>query len=199
MSDNQIIAESVDISYDEQVVIQGINDDQPFTAKIDTGADVCSLHATDISVNIQMVSFTINNRQYKMPVHTIQSIKQADSNPEQRPVVMLDFTIAQQHIQHVECNLNDRSGMSSELLIGRNLLDKRDFVIHTNTQQPNQNESAELPVESLDEKDDVIVQKTSRILKEVNECRVSLQRLMQELYQLNEKIDEIAPPTNPQQ
>ena len=36
-----------------------------------------------------------------------------------------------QTIDNVQCNLNDRSGMDSPLLIGKNLLSRGDFVIRT--------------------------------------------------------------------
>lgn len=125
------VVESTDIHYSEQVSIDGLNGDQPFDAKIDTGADVCSLHAENIDIRGDVVSFTINGKTYTMNLHRTQTIKQADSQAAPRPVVLLNFTIAGHTVGNVECNLNDRSGMSSPLLIGKNLLSKHDFVIHT--------------------------------------------------------------------
>lgn len=125
------INETTSLSYEESVLIQGINNNKPIMAKIDTGADVCSLHATDIKINNETVAFSLNNQQYNVPLHRVQNIRQADSDSEPRPVVLLSMTVAGQTISNVECNLNDRSGMSNPLLIGRNLLSQHDFTIQT--------------------------------------------------------------------
>jgi hypothetical protein len=189
--ETDIITESTDISYEENVCIQGLNGDSPFKSKIDTGADVCSLHATDIQTNNQMVTFSVNGRKYTMPVHNMQSVKQADSNAQQRPVIKVTFVIAQQVIPDVECNLNDRSGMSSELLIGRNLLSKHDFVIHTQSQtQDNYSESIELdPIESSQQVDEK--QEISEIDTDISDIKVSIQKLMQDLYAIQTKLDTV--------
>lgn len=125
------ITEQTDISYSEPVVITNINNNQPFDAKIDTGADMCSLHADSIEMGNGTVSFSINGRMYRMPITDTKEIKQADSDAQARPVVTFTFQIGDQTIDNVQCNLNDRSGMDSPLLIGKNLLSRGDFVIRT--------------------------------------------------------------------
>lgn len=125
------IVEQTDISYSESVVIVNINDGQPFDAKIDTGADMCSLHADNIQLSDGTVTFSINGRTYRMPITDTKEIKQADSDAQPRPVVTFTFQIGDQTIDNVQCNLNDRSGMDSPLLIGKNLLTRGDFVIRT--------------------------------------------------------------------
>lgn len=127
--------ESIDIGFEQELIIMGFNANQPVSAKIDTGADMCCLHATDINLNGSMVNFTHGDRQYKLPVSNSLTVKQADSNNnESRPVVRLTVNIANNIIKDVEFNLNDRSQMDSPILIGKNLLTKADFIIHTNHQ-----------------------------------------------------------------
>lgn len=138
------LGEGVEIGYDEDIIIHNINNNQPIQGKIDTGADTCSLHAEHIRVQGDSVTFQINGHQYNMPLFNMQTIKQADSNNEQRPSVKLTFQIADQTIVDIECNLNDRSGMSP-LLIGKNLLSQGDFSIQTLQSEP--------PVESLSDDD----------------------------------------------
>lgn len=181
--------EQTDISYSEPVTIAGLNDDQPFQSKIDTGADLCSLHAENIQVNNGTVSFECGGKRYQMQMHRSQAIKQADSEPEQRPVVLLNFVIAGHTIPNVECNLNDRSGMSSPLLVGRNLLSKHDFNIQTN-------ENGELTDEEWEQMDalfeDRVIEEsherpeltTSEIVKLLMKADISVPELVQEAYRM---------------
>lgn len=125
------IKEGVDIGYEEQITIHNINNNQPIRCKIDTGADMCSMHAENISVNGDEVTFTMNGKQYRMPIAGSQTVKQADSGTEQRPTVRFNVELAGQTISDVEVNLNDRSHMDSPILVGKNLLSKADFTINT--------------------------------------------------------------------
>ncbi len=122
--------EGVELGFEDQITINNINNNQPIPCKIDTGADMCSLHAEDIRIVDDVVSFTINGKQYRMPLAGTQTIKQADSGHEKRPTVTFDFQLAGQIISGVECNLNDRSNMSP-MLVGKNLLSQGDFTIDT--------------------------------------------------------------------
>lgn len=125
------IREGIDISYQENITIHNINDNQPFPCKIDTGADMCSLHAENISINGDEVTFSIGGKKYRMPIAGKQTVKQADSGVEERPTVKFNVELAGQTISDVECNLNDRSHMDSPMLVGKNLLSKADFTINT--------------------------------------------------------------------
>lgn len=125
------VKEGVDLGYEEEIVIHSIGNGQPIPCKIDTGADMCSLHAEEIQVNGDTVTFVFNGRRYRMPMAGSQTVKQADSQQETRPTVRFDITLAGETVNGVEVNLNDRSGMSSPMLVGRNLLAKADFSINT--------------------------------------------------------------------
>jgi len=123
--------ESIELGFTGQIVINNINGNQPIPCKIDTGADMCSLHAENVDIQNGSVTFIINGKQYRMPVSGSQTVKQADSNQETRPTVKFDIELSGQTISGVECNLNDRTGMSP-MLVGKNLLAKGDFIINTN-------------------------------------------------------------------
>lgn len=109
------------------------------TSKIDTGADMSSIHADDIKLirhtdGANMVSFKnmelsdtpiVTKLVSKVPVQT------ADGGVEYRPIVSFDLEVRDKKISGAEFNLNDRSSMSSKCIIGRNILDKAKFIIDT--------------------------------------------------------------------
>ena len=128
------IFESVGIGLSPQVVIVGLNDSQPFESKTDTGADMCSLHADTVAVQGEQVSFTINGRQYKAPLVRTLQVKQADSAGESRPVIKLTMAVNGTTVRDVECNLNNREGMTP-LLLGKNLLQQGNFTITTEAEE----------------------------------------------------------------
>lgn len=128
------IFESAGIGLSPQVVIAGINDSQPFEAKTDTGADMSSLHADTVDVQGEQVSFTINGRQYKAPLVRTLQVKQADSAGESRPVIKLTMVVDGTTVRDVECNLNNREGMTP-LLLGKNLLQQGNFTITTEAEE----------------------------------------------------------------
>ncbi len=71
----------------------------------------------------------------------------ADGGGQKRPVVELDIEIAGKHIGPMEFNLNDRSNMDNEILIGQNILKAGNFVIDVQQDQPEE-AAAELPVDN---------------------------------------------------
>lgn len=102
--------------------------------KVDTGATTSSLHATKISVSRDgnQVSFhapALSNNIITLPIDSHQEVHSADGGGQQRPVIKLEVEIEGVHIGEVEFNLNDRSGMDNELLIGQNILKSGNFVI----------------------------------------------------------------------
>lgn len=128
------LLETIDIGFTEQVVIQGINGDQPIESKIDTGADMCSLHATNIVIDSNTVQFQFNERKYRMRLSGTQPIKQAGAEASSRPIILVTLTIAGTTLKNIECNLSDRSDMTP-LLIGKNALTNGDFTISTQSNE----------------------------------------------------------------
>ncbi|MFY0655388.1 MAG: ATP-dependent zinc protease [Neptunomonas phycophila] len=122
------VFESAEIGLKPSVIVYGINDNQPFEAKTDTGADMCSMHVDSVQVQGEQVSFVISGRQYQAPLVRTLNVKQADSEGESRPVIKLNMAVGDKTVRDVECNLNNREGMVP-LLLGKNFLQQGDFSI----------------------------------------------------------------------
>ncbi|MCB1711364.1 MAG: ATP-dependent zinc protease [Candidatus Riesia sp.] len=111
-----------------ELILLGFNNNQGIMAKVDTGASFCSLHATDISTapsnfdDGEMVTFTYNNQSYRMPVVNKQSVQNSDGGITYRPVVKFNVSMANKTYEDVLFNLNDRTDMTHEILLGQNLL-----------------------------------------------------------------------------
>jgi len=104
---------------------------EPIQAKVDTGADMCSLHGMNIKVDESnsTVSFTFSGKRFKMNMSEIANIKTSDNGGESRPVIKINMKVDGKPISDVKCNLNDRSEMAVEMLLGSNVLRKGDFLI----------------------------------------------------------------------
>lgn len=102
-------------------------------AKLDTGAKTCSIHATNIETfeldGKKWVKFTICDPdsktgaryRHKAPVIRVARLKNDSGGLDTRYVVPLMLQIGGQKLE-TEFNLNDRSNMVCEVLIGRNAL-----------------------------------------------------------------------------
>jgi hypothetical protein len=94
-------------------------------AKLDTGADSSSLHATDIVIhkNKKKVSFTLTDQDDKTqritcPYARIVRIKKRPSGYQRRPVIPVQLQIGPKKFEAF-VNLTDRSNFSYKMLIGR--------------------------------------------------------------------------------
>ena len=95
-------------------------------AKMDTGADVTSIHAVDIEKykkdGKDWVRFIVDTGKRKMrfrrAVTRVIRIRRAGTTIVSRPVVRLNLCIAGYN-KLAEVNLANRSGMSTPLLVGR--------------------------------------------------------------------------------
>lgn len=110
------------------VRLRGFNNDQPINGKVDTGAEMSSLHAGDLQITSDhladdhVASFTFGSNRYRVPIVGWQAVSSADGGTKRRPIVTFTVYIADEVIPEVEFNLNDRSEMEYELLIGLNLI-----------------------------------------------------------------------------
>jgi hypothetical protein len=100
------------------------------TAKLDTGADNSSLHATDIRwiarADGNWVVFDVTaedgrKTRFERKVTRIASIRRAGGAMQKRPVVRMEVCLAGVH-RLIEVNLTDRSGLNYEFLVGRSFL-----------------------------------------------------------------------------
>lgn len=118
-----------------EVVLMGINGNQPVKCKVDTGAELCSLDAQNISVvpnhseGGELVKFTFQDKIYTVPLHQQQAVQTADSGVTYRPVIMLSIKVNGQVYSEILFNLNDRSDMPDPILLGLNFLSKSDYLI----------------------------------------------------------------------
>lgn len=130
---DNIIGDTVEVKF---ALFQNI---KPIRGKVDTGADVCSLHATKWSINNGRVSFVaphISTNTLTAPLVDNQAVKSADGGIEYRPVVEFDISINGKDVNKIAFNLNDRSEMQFPILIGQNALERGKFLVN-----PSANES----------------------------------------------------------
>ena len=99
-------------------------------AKLDTGADNCSLNAPKMDFfergNEKWVRFDVTNRDgktvtFERKVVRIAKIKRKGAKRQERPVIMLGICIGNVY-KEVEVNLVNRSHYRYQMLIGRKFL-----------------------------------------------------------------------------
>lgn len=102
----------------------------PMQAKVDTGADVSSVHAEALRYfhrdGTQWVEFTLRtedgrSRQIQQPVLRFADIKLKTSGVQRRPVVQLGVCVGE-HYRVTEFNLSQRGAFSYPVLLGRSFL-----------------------------------------------------------------------------
>lgn len=110
--------------------IQILNPDAKFRARVDTGAQTCSLHAENITEKEvdgkPYVEFTTEDDLGKRHTFLREVIKKTlvkstSGVSERRYVIRLDFMFGGEKIS-ANVNLNDRKTLRHNFLIGRNLL-----------------------------------------------------------------------------
>lgn len=122
----QLIGDYVDVR------VASINNSNSVKGKVDTGANISSLHADEWKIVGDSVEFTSNvlsPNVIRMPVVNQNAVKTADGGVEYRPVVVLNIVINGKALNGVEFNLNNRSHMDDPVLIGQNALQKGKFFI----------------------------------------------------------------------
>jgi hypothetical protein len=115
-----------------EIQISNIPGCPPIKAKVDTGADISSIHADDWSSNNGQVTFTspdISPNRITLPVIEKQAIKSSNGDIEYRPVVELDVRVNGVPMSGVMFNLNDRGTMEYSILVGKNILERGGFLI----------------------------------------------------------------------
>jgi hypothetical protein len=138
------------IDLEAEVILHGINDNKPLKGKVDTGAEMSSLHATNVKINkgSNIVSFEFNDKIITMPFVDHIAIRTADNGIEYRPIVAFDVSLPStaeskvKSLQKIQFNLNDRSKMPDKLLLGQNFIKAGNFVvINSNNSQPTKKET----------------------------------------------------------
>jgi hypothetical protein len=121
--------------------------------KVDTGADISSLHADNISIVGETVKFSnseLSPNTISMPVADHHAVKSADGGVVYRPVIELDIEINGKTVRNALFNLNDRNHMDYPCLIGQNILEKTGFLIDPRKNDPDrQQENADQWVDDI--------------------------------------------------
>jgi len=136
------------------VIITSIPGSKPIKGKIDTGADVSSLHAENWKIDNGQVTFVCNElseNQITMPVIEKQAVKLSNGDMEYRPVIELNIKINDQQLTNVMFNLNDRGAMTYPMLIGQNVLECGGFMIDPTIDIVESEEEFEADWEALQE------------------------------------------------
>jgi RimK family alpha-L-glutamate ligase len=108
----------------EEVIVKRFNDNKPIEAKVDTGADSCSIHGKDIELSDdeKAVKFEFNDTIYRIPVTRVVTIVKADHEKIRRVVITLDVTFKDKEYKNVDITVANRGNLEFDFLIGKNLL-----------------------------------------------------------------------------
>lgn len=130
---DRIIADKVNVKMIDLPVANDI------VAKVDTGAEITSLHATDIQINRSTqgntVSFNapdLSNNRFTLPLVSQQPVKVSNGDTSNRPVIKLTMKIKNKVLKDILVNLNDRSKMDDPMLLGQNALEAGNFIVDPN-------------------------------------------------------------------
>lgn len=123
--DPNIIGDTVSIR------ILSLTGSKPIKGKVDTGAEVSSLHVDRWSIRgdrVDFVSSILSPNTLSLPLVNQQAVKSVNG-VQYRPVVELNIRINDKTLAGVMFNLSDRKQMDFPILVGRNVLEKGKFLI----------------------------------------------------------------------
>lgn len=106
-------------------------------AKVDTGAEMCSLHAEKVQINrsertVSFVSPQLSRSTLTVPLIDQQAIKTSGGQTTYRAVIKAHIKIKGKVLKDITINLNDRSEMDDPMLVGQNALQDGKFLIDPN-------------------------------------------------------------------
>ena len=98
-------------------------------AKIDTGADSCSIHCDDIEVEGEIVTFLLHDEVHEayhgkkitLPIHNIKKVKSSNGKSEERIFIKSLIKLGCKTYE-AEISLTNRENMKYPMLIGRRFL-----------------------------------------------------------------------------
>ncbi len=116
------------IGYIERVDLPGL-ELFALDAKIDTGADSCSMHCDDIEVEGKNVVFTLHDevhpayhgKRLTLPIYKTKNVKSSNGSIEERIFVKSMLKLGC-NIYEAEISLTNRENMKYPMLIGRRFL-----------------------------------------------------------------------------
>jgi hypothetical protein len=98
-------------------------------AKVDTGADSSSLHATDITVEDDVLSCVIAGERMTFTDFTDKKVKSSNGTWQHRYLVAVPARIGGT-IYNIKVTLSDRSTMNYDMLIGRRFLRAHNLMVN---------------------------------------------------------------------
>ncbi len=106
-------------------------------AKVDTGAEMCSLHAEQIDIDrdkrtVSFVAPALSRSRITANLTDQESVKTSGGETTYRPVITVTMKIKGKILKDIQVNLNDRSEMQDPMLVGQNALQPGNFLIDPN-------------------------------------------------------------------
>jgi hypothetical protein len=106
-------------------------------AKVDTGAEMCSIHAEQVQIDrgdrrVSFVCPQLSHSRLTVPMVDQQAIKTSGGQTTYRAVIQASIKVKGKVLKDIEINLNDRSEMEHPMLIGQNALEVGKFLIDPN-------------------------------------------------------------------
>lgn len=137
-----------------QVTVSFSQFNKKLDGKVDTGATISSLHAEDIAADedsnrVRFSSPALSDNLITLPLVGVQAVVSADGGQTQRYTVKLDIVVDGVDLPGAIFNLNDRSNMDDDILIGQNVLKAGDFTIDVSQDDPSENQQKESVEESM--------------------------------------------------
>jgi len=119
---------SKEIGMTEQIEIEGIG---TLNARADTGnTGLNSIHAEDISIEGDKVSFTTEfGKSLTLPLEDTSKIR-VDNKLESRPVVLFNVKMGKKNYKDVPFTLNGRNDMDYSVLLGQDFLKRANFSVN---------------------------------------------------------------------
>lgn len=104
-------------------------------AKIDTGADSCSLHCDEMKVEGDVVTFLLHDEVHEayhgkkitLPIHKIKRVKSSNGKSEERVFIKSSIKLGSKTYQ-AQISLANRENMKYPMLIGRRFLSRRYLI-----------------------------------------------------------------------
>ncbi len=129
--EDRIIADKIEVHFLNLPVANSL------IAKVDTGAEMCSLHAENVQINrgegtVSFVAPQLSKNTMTMNLADQQAVKTSGGETKYRAVIKATLKIKGKVLKDILINLNDRSEMRDPMLLGQNALQPGKFLIDPN-------------------------------------------------------------------